>query len=185
MMESRWRADCCELLEIEQEKQEAALTLASPNSHCPNCKAAIRPWQNVPVLSYLVLGGKCAQCGMRISPRYPLIELASGLMIMALGYHFAPSTALVGAMLFTWCLITLTMIVVVAMGWMSMLNASLLAAGAMLLLVALVLGRGSSFRIERRVLAKLAEIITSLPQIDIDKITELITSGVAKAAKNR
>ena len=110
MMESRWREDCCELLEIEQEKQEAALTLASPNSHCPNCKAAIRPWQNVPVLSYLVLGGKCAQCGMRISPRYPLIELASGLMIMALGYHFAPSMALVGAMLFTWCLITLTMI---------------------------------------------------------------------------
>ncbi len=110
MMESRWRNDCCELLEIETEKQDSPMSLASPNSHCPHCKAAIPPWHNIPVLSYLILGGKCAQCGTRISPRYPLVELTSGLMTMALAYHFAPSAALVGAMLFTWCLIALTMI---------------------------------------------------------------------------
>ena len=86
------------------------MSLASPNSHCPHCKASIPPWHNIPVLSYLMLGGKCAQCGTRISPRYPLVELTTGLMTMALAYHLAPSAALVGTMLFTWCLIALTMI---------------------------------------------------------------------------
>ena len=54
MMESRWRSDCCELLEVEQEKQERPLSLAFPNSHCPSCKANIRAWQNIPVVSYLL-----------------------------------------------------------------------------------------------------------------------------------
>ena len=63
MMESRWRRDCCELLEVEPGKTEAPLNLATPNSHCPHCKTAIKPWQNIPVLSYLLLGGKCANCG--------------------------------------------------------------------------------------------------------------------------
>jgi leader peptidase (prepilin peptidase)/N-methyltransferase len=109
MMESRWRRDCCELLEIEREKDDG-LTLANPNSHCPHCKAAIRPWQNIPVVSYLALGGKCANCGTGISPRYPLVELATGLMTMALGCYFEPSLALLGAMLLTWSLVTLTLI---------------------------------------------------------------------------
>ena len=110
MMESRWRRECCELLEVEPDKAEAPLTLATPNSHCPHCKAAIRPWQNIPVLSYLFLGGKCANCGTRISLRYPAVELASGLMTLALGFYFAPSPALLGAMLLTWTLIALTLI---------------------------------------------------------------------------
>ena len=110
IMESRWRQDCCELLEIEPEKREQPLSLASPNSHCPHCQAAIRPWQNIPVVSYLLLGGKCANCGARISLRYPAIELASGLMILSLGWYFSISPALLGAMLLTWSLIALTMI---------------------------------------------------------------------------
>ena len=110
MMESRWRRECCELLEVEPDKAEAPLTLATPNSHCPHCKAAIRPWQNIPVVSYLFLGGKCANCGAGISPRYPAIELVTGLMTMALAWYFGVSWALLGAMLFTWSLIALTMI---------------------------------------------------------------------------
>ena len=110
MMESRWRRDCCELLEVEQEKQDAPLTLASPNSHCPHCKAPIRPWQNIPVLSYMVLTGRCANCGAGISIRYPLVELATGLLTLSLAWCFAPSAALLGAMLLTWALIALTMI---------------------------------------------------------------------------
>ena len=110
MMEGRWRRDCCELLEIEQEKQETALGLATPNSHCPHCKAAIKPWQNIPVVSYLLLGGKCAECNAKISIRYPIIELVTGLMTMALAWFFPLSAALAGVILLTWALIALTMI---------------------------------------------------------------------------
>jgi len=110
MLESHWRRECCELLEMAGEKEETPLNLATPNSHCPLCKAPIRPWQNIPVLSYLLLRGRCGACGQPISPRYPLLELAAGLMTMALAWHFPPGAALLGAALFTWALIALTMI---------------------------------------------------------------------------
>ncbi|MEH6585382.1 MAG: A24 family peptidase [Halioglobus sp.] len=110
MMESRWRKDCCELLEVEGEKQDQPLTLATPNSHCPSCKAPIRAWQNIPVLSYLMLGGKCANCGITISLRYPSVELITGLLTLYLAWHFPASPALLGAMLLTWSLVALTMI---------------------------------------------------------------------------
>ena len=110
MMESRWRRVCCELLEVEQEKQEQPLGLATPNSHCPHCKAAIKPWQNIPVISYLMLGGKCANCGAAISWRYPAIELITGLMTLSLAWYFPLSPALLGAIILTWALIALTMI---------------------------------------------------------------------------
>ncbi len=110
MMEARWRRDCCELLEIEQEKQDAPLNLATPNSHCPHCKTPIKPWQNIPVVSYLMLGGKCANCATPIPVRYPLVELVTGLMTLALAAFFPFSPALLGAVLLTWALISLTMI---------------------------------------------------------------------------
>lgn len=110
MMETRWRSDCCELLELEREGTGAVMTLSTPNSHCPHCKAAIRAWQNIPVVSYLFLGGKCAQCKVPISPRYPLVELVTGLLTLSLMLQFPASIALLGAMLLTWCLVALTMI---------------------------------------------------------------------------
>jgi leader peptidase (prepilin peptidase) / N-methyltransferase len=110
MMETRWRRDCCELLEVEQEKREATLNLATPNSHCPQCKSAIKPWQNIPVLSYLLLRGKCSHCAAPISLRYPTVELVTGLMTLALAWYFDLSPALLGAALLTWSLIALTMI---------------------------------------------------------------------------
>jgi leader peptidase (prepilin peptidase)/N-methyltransferase len=110
MMEARWRRDCCELLELPGEKQAPRLTLASPNSHCPHCGTAIKPWHNVPVISYLLLRGKCAACGTRISLRYPAVELATGLLTLLLAWHFPPTWALPGAILFTWALLVLTMI---------------------------------------------------------------------------
>jgi len=110
MMEMRWRQDCCELLEVEREKQEVPINLATPNSHCPVCKAAIKPWQNIPVLSYFILRGKCANCAVPIAPRYPVLELVTGLMTLALACYFDLSLALLGATLLTWSLIALTMI---------------------------------------------------------------------------
>lgn len=110
MMESRWRKDCCELLEMKAEPASTPLTLATPNSHCPQCEAPIRPWQNIPVVSYLLLGGKCANCGVSISARYPAVELFTGLATVLLSVYFELSPALLGAILLTWSLIALTAI---------------------------------------------------------------------------
>ena len=110
MMETRWRSDCCELLEVEKDNPGEPLTLATPNSHCPQCRSAIKPWHNIPVISYLILGGRCANCAEKISIRYPIIEMITGLLTLSLGFIFAPSLALVGAILLTWSLIALTMI---------------------------------------------------------------------------
>lgn len=110
MMETRWRRDCCELLEVEGESPAEPLNLATPNSHCPHCKAPVKPWQNIPVLSYIFLGGKCANCATPISIRYPIIELITGLASVSLLWHFDFGPALLGALLLTWALIALTMI---------------------------------------------------------------------------
>lgn len=110
MMESQWRRDCCELLEVDEKQPSQTINLAVPNSHCPSCGQAIKAWQNIPVLSYMILGGKCHNCRTSISIRYPIIELLSGLMTLSLMVYFDASLALFGAMFFTWALITLTMI---------------------------------------------------------------------------
>ncbi|MEH6580427.1 MAG: A24 family peptidase [Halioglobus sp.] len=110
MMESQWRKDCCELLEVNEKEPVQKINLATPNSHCPQCKEPIKAWQNIPVLSYLLLRGKCHNCEAPISVRYPIVELITGLMTLALMAYFNASPALLGAMLFTWALIALTMI---------------------------------------------------------------------------
>lgn len=109
MMQAQWRRECCELLEQPVTEAEP-LSLAAPNSHCPHCKAPVRPWQNIPVISYLLLRGRCAGCRTRISPRYPLVEAATGLVTLWLGLHYGPTWQLAGAILLTWALITLTLI---------------------------------------------------------------------------
>ena len=114
IMEAQWRRDCCELMELEQpatEGGEEVFNLAFPNSHCPHCEHTIKPWENIPLLSYLYLGGRCSNCAEKISLRYPAIELCSGLMALLLGWHFGVASAgLLGALVFTWALIALTMI---------------------------------------------------------------------------
>ena len=86
------------------------LSVVSPRSHCPQCEHTIAWYDNIPVLSYLLLGGKCANCGAGISVRYPLVEAATGLLTLVLGFYFQVSPALLGAMLLTWALVTLTLI---------------------------------------------------------------------------
>lgn len=111
MMERQWRSDCCELLEVEEKKESEPFNLARPNSRCPQCDHLIRPWENIPVLSYLALRGRCSQCKTGISLRYPIIELIGGLLALLLGWHYGGATmALLGALLFTWALLALTMI---------------------------------------------------------------------------
>lgn len=64
------------------------MSVAFPPSHCPVCEAKIAPWDNLPVVSYVLLRGRCRDCGTSISPRYPLVELATGLIFAALAARF-------------------------------------------------------------------------------------------------
>ncbi len=66
-------------------------SISRPNSHCPNCKHQLKPWENIPVLSYLLLLGKCSNCRTNISVRYPLVELLTALLFSVVYYYFGIS----------------------------------------------------------------------------------------------
>jgi len=114
MMEREWTHECKLLLDIDQDQtdnQKAdTFNLAVPNSHCPNCNAPVKAGQNIPVISYFLLKGRCANCQTTISVRYPIIETITGLLSAYAVWHFGFTTQALLALLFTWCLITLTMI---------------------------------------------------------------------------
>ena len=109
MMERDWRADCAELAGQEMPKEEP-YNLVVPRSRCPGCGRAIPAVENVPVFSWLALRGKCAGCSVRISARYPLVELLAGAGAAWSAWHFGFSVAAFGAMLFVWCTIALALI---------------------------------------------------------------------------
>lgn len=75
-------------------------SVAYPGSHCPSCGAAIKAWQNVPVLSYLLLRGRCGSCEVPISPRYPAVEALTGLLFVAMVVRFGATPAAVLFMAF-------------------------------------------------------------------------------------
>ncbi len=81
MMHQDWRCQCEEFLELpeKQRKRDERMTLSKPASTCPSCGHGIRAWENIPVVSYLLLRGRCAACKARISPRYPLIEAVTAV----------------------------------------------------------------------------------------------------------
>ena len=107
MMEQSWRRECCELLD-QRSSDEIPLTLSYPGSQCPGCGAPIKPWQNIPVVSWLVLRGQCAQCGMRISVRYPFVELVTGLLSGLAAWQFGFGPEAISALVLIWVLIALT-----------------------------------------------------------------------------
>ncbi len=107
MMTQAWRQECCEFLE-QPEPSDAQLNLAFPGSHCPSCGEALKPWHNIPLLSYAVLGGKCAHCRTPISLRYPLVEAVTAILWVAAAVSFGPTAMLLGALLLIAALITLT-----------------------------------------------------------------------------
>ena len=110
MMEREWKAQCAEL-RGEAPPEGEPLTLALPRSRCPHCGHQITALENIPLFSYLVLlRGKCAGCGQRISPRYPIIELLTGLVSAYAAWHFGPTLQLAGALLLIWALIALSAI---------------------------------------------------------------------------
>ena len=114
MMERQWERECAEFLGEEYPGEEPPeskpYSLAFPGSHCPSCNAEIKPIQNIPVLSYLFLRGRCANCDVSIPIRYPLIELLTAAIWVVCGLSFGVSNALAAAMLLTAVLISLTAI---------------------------------------------------------------------------
>jgi leader peptidase (prepilin peptidase)/N-methyltransferase len=109
MMERDWLAQCAELRGEEAPAQEP-LSLAMPRSRCPACGHAITALENIPILSYLALGGRCRGCRVRISPRYPLVEALTGIAFTLAAWKFGPSAAAAGTMLFIAAMIALTFI---------------------------------------------------------------------------
>jgi leader peptidase (prepilin peptidase) / N-methyltransferase len=123
MLERDWRAQAAELLpppngattpglvgsaDSAAQAEPEQLTLSTPRSACPACKAPIKAWQNIPVVSWLVLRGRCASCKARISARYLLVELATGLLSAGVAWHFGFGAPAACALLLTWALVALT-----------------------------------------------------------------------------
>lgn len=108
MLEIEWKQQYNELMGIE-EKQEN-INLFFPRSFCPSCKTMIKAWQNIPILSYLFLHGRCSKCKSPIPIRYPLIELFTMLLSLYASWHFGFTLQLLFALIAIWILICLTYI---------------------------------------------------------------------------
>ena len=109
MMERDWLAQCAEL-RGEAPPEAEKLTLAAPRSRCPHCGHRISALENIPVLSYLALRGRCRGCGAAISIRYPLVEAFTGLLFGFAAWKLGPGMATAGAMLFLAAAMALTFI---------------------------------------------------------------------------
>lgn len=109
LLDRQWRAQCEELAGRDPAQLDR-YNLIMPRSACPSCKAPIKAHQNIPVLSWLLLKGRCAACGVRISVRYPLVEAFAGLASALIAWKFGFGWPVVGALAFTWILIALTFI---------------------------------------------------------------------------
>ncbi|MFN3162155.1 MAG: prepilin peptidase [Pseudohongiellaceae bacterium] len=118
MLQREWKQQCCEYLELDNtepdsnagSKKFTTFNLHKPDSHCPNCNHKIRPWENIPVVSYLALGGKCSSCKTPISLRYPGVEAVTGLLSGLVAFTFGPTWLTLTLLLLTWSLVALTLI---------------------------------------------------------------------------
>ena len=111
MLEIEWQQQAREILEPDREHAPpATYNLILPHSHCPKCNTEIKPWQNIPVISYLLLRGRCGNCKEPISLRYPAIELLTAGLSMLVAWQMGFGLATAGMLLLTWALICLSMI---------------------------------------------------------------------------
>lgn len=109
MMQRDWRAQAREFLDLPGEPS-ATFNLVLPHSHCPHCDHEIRPWENIPLVSWLALRGRCSSCRAPISRRYPLVELLCGLLSAYVAWHFGFSWQAGAMLLLTWGLLAMSMI---------------------------------------------------------------------------
>lgn len=109
MMEREWRQQCAEL-RGETIETLPPLSLAKPRSACPHCEHKITALENIPIISYLVLRGRCSQCNASISVRYPIIEALTGIISSFVAWHFGYGFLAIAALIFVWAMIVLAFI---------------------------------------------------------------------------
>lgn len=106
-----WKIQAKQVLDIPLEQGEGErFNILMPPSHCPSCKTAIKPWQNIPILSYVLLKGQCKHCHTAISLRYPLVELLTGLVFAICAWKFGETWTALAAMVFSAYLIAMVFI---------------------------------------------------------------------------
>ncbi len=112
MMERDWREQCDEMTKFPPEREipEGRFDLIVPRSRCPSCGTMIKAWQNIPVVSYLILGGRCANCRESISARYPVVELMTALLAATCAWRFGVGWEAVMAIVMTIALVPVAMI---------------------------------------------------------------------------
>jgi len=99
-----------ESVSVKAVKQRSRFDLSKPDSHCPHCQHKIAAWENIPIISFVLLGGKCRSCKTRISFRYPVVEALTGILSFAVAMHFGFGVQAVAALVLTWSLISLSLI---------------------------------------------------------------------------
>jgi len=109
MMEAGWREECA-ALDGREPPPRVTYNLFTPRSACPSCGTPIKAIHNIPVVSWLALRGRCAKCGVKISARYPLVELLGGLVAGLMAWRFGYSAQLAFALVFGWAMIALAFI---------------------------------------------------------------------------
>jgi leader peptidase (prepilin peptidase)/N-methyltransferase len=110
MLSTDWKRQCCEVLEIKEEEKQQNINLFFPRSFCPHCKSLVSAWQNIPIISYLFLKGRCHTCHAPISIRYPFIELLTVILSLYASWHFGFTSVLPFVLLAIWILICLVFI---------------------------------------------------------------------------
>jgi leader peptidase (prepilin peptidase)/N-methyltransferase len=112
MMFNELREQCQEYLSLTDDNTDSSkpFNLNSPASHCPHCQHRIRFWENIPILSYLFLGGRCSNCKQSISIRYPLIEFFTAVLGLIVCWQLGYGMALIFALIFTWALLAASII---------------------------------------------------------------------------
>ncbi|EUB73812.1 Prepilin peptidase [Pseudomonas sp. GM41(2012)] len=110
MLDREWREEAREVLGLPGETPLPTFNLMLPHSQCPHCGHRIRAWENIPLLSYLFLRGRCSNCTAAISKRYPLTELACGLLSAFIAWHFGFGWQACMVLLLSWGLLTMSLI---------------------------------------------------------------------------
>ena len=110
MMEMDWREQCASLTSTGNTEKTTKYNLITPRSTCPHCQKTIAAWHNIPVISFLLLGGRCKECKASISWRYPTVEIISAFLVGLTAYKFGFSISTLAASVFALALLTLTFI---------------------------------------------------------------------------
>ena len=110
MLMRDWRMQAREVLDLPEQADAEPFNLILPNSSCPHCGHEIKPWENIPLVSWLLLRGKCSGCKEAISIRYPLVELACGLFSAVIAWQFGVSWEALAMLVLTWGLLSMSLI---------------------------------------------------------------------------